>query len=62
MTYTAGHMSVYSFGRAVIALDQHSQEREGIPEEVRRTGCLKLLPMSISTDYDARRRTIIVEC
>ncbi|SMR42731.1 unnamed protein product [Zymoseptoria tritici ST99CH_1E4] len=63
LTLLRGHLSRFSFGRGLV---QRRRMEDGGPRRIQagdhlRTGCTKLLPRNMATDYDISRRTVLVE-
>ncbi|KAK3629349.1 hypothetical protein LTR56_018124 [Elasticomyces elasticus] len=61
MTYATGHIAVFSYGRAVVAVDEDGNEREVKAGEMMRTGCTVLFPTDMRKHYHKPRRTVIAE-
>lgn len=62
MVNVAGHLAVFSFGRAVARYDiQGNEIGDVLPGSLMQTGCINLRPTSMGTDYDVKRCSVIVE-
>jgi hypothetical protein len=61
MTPFVGHPTNYSIGRGVVQKLSDGSERDIKPGEAMATGCIRLFPSDMFTEYDPTRRTVIFE-